>query len=118
MTLSKERIEAALDARNVDVEALKREVSHGLRFGKLVTKIDPNYDLTDIEVISWATIDHLSANGYLKDQSATIDALAGALKLYAYGDWQEGGGVYNTESHEVDFGDKARAALALAGKGE
>lgn len=70
-------LQEALDARNVDVEALKRPVD-------LPRFLGAYHDQRNLELVenkAWnAAIDHLSANGYLTDQSATIDALAGALE--------------------------------------
>jgi len=50
----------------------------------------------------------------IKDISTLIDVierLRGALNFYATGDYQEGGGIYDHQTHEVDWGERAEQAL-------
>lgn len=45
------------------------------------------------------------------EMQEAIRELRECLEFYANGDYQEGGGIYDNESHEIDYGQRAKKAL-------
>lgn len=58
----------------------------------------------------WSLLDR-APSWAIPELIAEVRRLREALEFYADGDYQEGGGIYDTKCHKIDFGQRARDAL-------